>query len=267
MTLQGAQDDRIWASENEFNQMVASVCANSLFNEDGSITKPSSRTATVESFRVYSWDSIGKWDEPGDFNDSQKSGGERISIYSDAAAPKENPSPSGDDMVEKMMSTGIHPSKEDLRRLRILRFEGYLESSPQTNNRFSPPDNEPTEIDSDHITTDDVLCGQEHRSSTHPGNVEFRRIIQENRAKYISFRNSHGEKTKLSKSILNNEIKGRLVRTDDNGRHYLLTEAKARDKVGRALCEKRKRKRVTRNEDDTVIQVEMRRSAGKARRM
>ena len=106
--------------------------------------------------------------------------------------------------------------------------------------RFSPSEHERIYIKYKDITLDDVYCGQEHRRNLHPGNVAFRRTIEENGTKYKAFGRSHGKKTKLSTSLLEEVMKGRFVKMDPVKGHYffLLTKEEARYKVSQALCDK-----------------------------
>ena len=108
--------------------------------------------------------------------------------------------------------------------------------------RFSPSQNYRLYIEAEEITPDDVYCGQEHRGSAHPGNVAFRRIIEENGTKYKALGKSHGKKTKLSTFLLEGVIKGRFVKMDPvNGEYFLLTKEEARYKVSQALLDNKAR--------------------------
>ena len=75
-------------------------------------------------------------------------------------------------------------------------------ATPKFTVRFSRTPHDRTSIHMRDTTDDDVFLGQEYRGSTHPGNVRFRRLIQENKDEWKSFHNIHRRKTKLSGSIL-----------------------------------------------------------------
>ena len=96
----------------------------------------------------------------------------------------------------------------------------YIETADEQNNnvaskvptpRFSPSKKERKLIDRKDITDDDVVCGRNQRGSKHPGNVVFRRIIEDHNKEYISHGKKHRLKTELSTRLLEEEIKGRFV--------------------------------------------------------
>lgn len=103
--------------------------------------------------------------------------------------------------------------------------------------RFSPSKDQPIFIEAEAITEEDVYSGREYRGSHHPGNVRFRNIIRNNRELYRSYANRHGQKTSLSKDIMNEAIRGRFIGRTKDGRFYLLTASKAQAKVSQSLRE------------------------------
>ena len=105
--------------------------------------------------------------------------------------------------------------------------------------RFSTSENERTYVSPDDIVTEDIYCGQESRGSSNPGNIYYRDTIAMNKAKYKSYGNKHGPKTKLSTHLLEEVFSGRFVKMDPgNGQYYLMTETEARTKISQALRDK-----------------------------
>jgi hypothetical protein len=107
--------------------------------------------------------------------------------------------------------------------------------------RFSEGEDHLVDIDQVDITNEDIYCGKENKDSTHPGNIEFRRLIRVYKAMYQGFGSQHGMKTKLRNYIVDIKLFGgrsRFIVKGDNGTFYLQTEMKVRDKVSQALREK-----------------------------
>jgi len=104
--------------------------------------------------------------------------------------------------------------------------------------RYSPSDVEQERIyiDEEDITEEDIKCGRKEKACTHPGNREYRRIIEGHQAQYQALSSTPRIlKTDMSNAILE-EIEGRFVKTKD-GRYYLLTRGEAREKVRQSLTE------------------------------
>lgn len=107
--------------------------------------------------------------------------------------------------------------------------------------RFSKDEYHLVDIDQDEITNEDIYCGKENKNSTHPGNIEFRRLIQVYKAMYQGFGSQHGMKTKLRNYIVDRKLFGgrsRFIVKRGNDTFYLQTETKVRNKVNQALREK-----------------------------
>jgi hypothetical protein len=115
----------------------------------------------------------------------------------------------------------------------------YIKAPDGYTPRFSKDKDHLIEINPEDIADEDVLCGRVNKGSTHPGNVEFLRVIKFHRNAYQGMGAQHGKKTKLRNFIVDKDFKGRFIGMEDNGTHYLLTEEKARTKVSQALHEKR----------------------------
>jgi hypothetical protein len=111
--------------------------------------------------------------------------------------------------------------------------EGYMP-------RFSKDRDHLIKIEPKDIKDEDVKCGRVNKGSTHPGNVEFNRVIKFHRNAYQGMGAQHVKKTRLRDFIVDKDFKGRFIGVDDEGIHYLLTEEKARTKVSQALREKNK---------------------------
>ena len=125
----------------------------------------------------------------------------------------------------------------DLGRLRPHKVHKNIGVIPS--DRFSPSKKERTEIAPKAITDVDIYCGRKHRGSPHPGNVAYRRMIEENEAIYKEFARIHKMKTAKSTFLLEKVIKGRFVKMDPIKKRYvLLTKEEARDKIRQALCDK-----------------------------
>mmetsp|Transcript_2475 Transcript_2475/g.4535 ORF Transcript_2475/g.4535 Transcript_2475/m.4535 type:complete len:180 (-) Transcript_2475:198-737(-) len=116
----------------------------------------------------------------------------------------------------------------------------YIKAPEGYTPRFSKDKDHLIEISQEDIADEDVLCGRVNKGSTHPGNVEFLRVIKFHRNAYQGMGAQHGKKTKLRNFIVDKDFKGRFIGMDDDGTHYLLTEEKARTKVSQALREKSK---------------------------
>ena len=116
----------------------------------------------------------------------------------------------------------------------------YIKAPEGYTPRFSKDKDHLIEIELDDIADEDVMCGRVNKGSTHPGNVEFLRVIKFHRNAYQGMGAQHGKKTKLRNFIVDKDFKGRFIGMDDDGTHYLLTEEKARTKVSQALREKSK---------------------------
>ena len=116
----------------------------------------------------------------------------------------------------------------------------YIKAPEGYTPRFSKDKDHLIEISPEDIADEDVLCGRVNKGSTHPGNVEFLRVIKFHRNAYQGMGAQHGKKTKLRNFIVDKDFKGRFIGMDDDGTHYLLTEEKARTKVSQALREKSK---------------------------
>jgi len=103
--------------------------------------------------------------------------------------------------------------------------------------RFSPSKDKRIYRAKKRILSRDIYCGREFRGSSHPGNVEFRRIIKMHKEMYQGLPSTPRKlKTDMSNAILK-EIEGRFFAVDEDGRHYLLTKGEAREKVRQSLSE------------------------------
>jgi hypothetical protein len=114
----------------------------------------------------------------------------------------------------------------------------YIRAPSGYTPRFSNDKHHLIEIDLEDIADEDVMCGRANKGSTHPGNLEFLRVIKFHRRAYQEMGAQHGKKTRLRNFIVDKDFKGRFIGMDDEGIHYLLTEEKARTKVSQALREK-----------------------------
>jgi hypothetical protein len=120
----------------------------------------------------------------------------------------------------------------------------YIRAPEGYTPRFSKDKDHLIEIAPEEIADEDVLCGRVNKGSTHPGNVEFLRVIKFHRNAYQGMGAQHGKKTKLRNLIVDKNFRGRFIRMDEDGTHYLLTEEKARIKVSQALREKSRKSKV-----------------------
>lgn len=87
--------------------------------------------------------------------------------------------------------------------------------------------------------THDVLCGRGGNINTHPGNEDFRKLIDENKRVYLTARFKK-DKRLITDSIIEQVQKrgGRfLLRDVKSGLWFEVTEDKARDKTSQALRE------------------------------
>jgi hypothetical protein len=142
------------------------------------------------------------------------------------------------DEVERMMQEPIKEFPCDIPTSR----PKYMKAPEGYTPRFSKDKDHLIEIEPDDITNEDVLCGRVSTGSTHPGNVEFLRVIKFHRHAYQGMGAQHGKKTTLRNFVVDSDLyegRSRFIGIDAFGTHYLLTEEKARIKVSQALREKK----------------------------
>mmetsp|Transcript_13996 Transcript_13996/g.19663 ORF Transcript_13996/g.19663 Transcript_13996/m.19663 type:complete len:640 (+) Transcript_13996:143-2062(+) len=87
------------------------------------------------------------------------------------------------------------------------------------------------------VADTDVLCGRGGAALRHPGNQTYRRLVQLNKALYITCLKA--EKLKISKSIVAaiREQNGRFLEKDKKGLWYDIGDKKAMEKTSQALRE------------------------------
>ena len=120
--------------------------------------------------------------------------------------------------------------------------------APRTAARFSPSRNDRIYVDANAIAEGDIYCGQTHRGSQHPGNVNFRDTIAMYKPRYQAFGAQYRLKTTMSTSLLEEVFTGRFVKMDPfDGRYFLLTKLEARSKISQGLRETRADPEETKN--------------------
>ncbi len=107
--------------------------------------------------------------------------------------------------------------------------------------------------------TYDVLCGRGGNINTHPGNEDYRKLIDENKRVYLTSRFKK-DKRLITDSIIE-EVKKRggrfLLRNVKSGLWFEVTEDKARDKTSQALRENAPKIRLALEKENEAVRNSM----------
>lgn len=108
--------------------------------------------------------------------------------------------------------------------------------------KFSPSEDERIYVEEGNISDKDIIGGSDSTGSAHPGNVSYRRMVQENKSLHNALGRRHKEKTKIRDMIFDTVVNhgGRFIKKE-NGQFYLLTEKEAQRKVTEALKPRKSR--------------------------
>lgn len=110
------------------------------------------------------------------------------------------------------------------------------------NPRFSPSEDKPMFVPKRSIKPLDVLCGREFTGTKQPGNQMLRKIAKECLAEYDDCGGKHGNKTKITKHVLDEMSNSRFLVEVDKGMFYLKTKQEARAKVSQTFRDVRPKK-------------------------